>query len=98
MTISGSADTIPRSMRVHSNQSSLRSRSSELAIPSAMPPAMVIGTDLRLPISAAASAGTISAVSPTGVMGPWMGPTRMAASVATSEATTQFVAASRCGE
>ena len=53
MTISGSAATIPRSMRVHSNQSSLRSRSSELAIPSARLPTMVIGTDLRLPISRA---------------------------------------------
>ncbi len=63
-----------------------------------MPPAMVIGTDLSPPIRAAARAGTIRAVRPTGVIGPWIGPTRMAASVTNIEAATQLVAASRCGE
>ena len=98
ITISGRAATMPFSMRVQANQSSLRSRNSELAMPRATPPTIVIGTDLRPPIRAAANAGTISAVNPTGVIGPWIGPTRIAANVTSIDAPTQLAAANRCGE
>ena len=40
----------------------------------------------------------MSAVNPTGVIVPWMGPTMMTASVAVIDASTQLTAASRCGE
>ncbi len=44
-------------------------------------------------MSAAANAGTMSAVRPIGVMGPWSGPTTIAIAVARTDAITQFTAA-----
>ncbi len=66
--------------------------------PSARPPATAMGMERKPPISAAASAGTISAVSPTGVIVPAIGPTMITESVASTEAITQLMAASVCGE
>ena len=59
--------------RLPSNQSALRTSSSVWTAPSASPPATAMGIDRSPPISAAASAGTISAVSPTGVIVPAIG-------------------------
>ncbi len=100
ITISGRKFRTPVCIhsRLPENQSALFTSSSVWTAPSARPPATAIGIDRSPPMSAAASAGTISAVSPTGVMVPWMGPTTMTASVPSTEAITQLMAAIRCGE
>jgi hypothetical protein len=64
----------------------------------AKPPATATGTDRRLPMRAAARAGTISAVRPIGVMAPWRGPRMMAEVVASSDARIQLILARRSGE
>ena len=84
--------------RLPVNQSVLRTSRSVCTDPSARPPATPIGIDLSPPISAAASAGTISAVSPTGVIVPPIGPTMITARVPITEAITQLKAARRWGE
>ena len=84
--------------RLPLNQTSLLRSSSVCTAPTTSPPTTAIGTDLRPPMSAPASAGTTSAVRPTGVIVPWIGPTTITASVAVTDASTQLIAASRCGE
>ena len=69
-----------------------------MAMPSARPPIVVIRTDLRPPIRPRRATKTSSAVSPTGVIGPWIGPDDDGGEPAMTEAMTQLVAASRCGE
>ena len=85
--------------RLPVNQSVLRTSSSVWTEPSAMPPATAIGIDLQ----AADERGgqgrhDQSAVSPTGVIVPPMGPTTITASVPSTDAMTQLMAASFCGE
>ncbi len=101
ITISGIASLTPfcsHSRLDALNQSALLSSSMFRTAPRARPPAMASGIDRRLPIRAAASAGTISAVRPIGVIVPWIGPTMITARVALTEAMTQLTAASVCGE
>ena len=81
-----------------SNQSCFLMSSSVRTEPRASPPTNAIGIERRPPISAAARAGTMRAVRPIGVMGPWRGPTTMAMAVASTEASTQLTAARNWGE
>ncbi len=84
--------------RLPSNHVTFLTSSRVCTAPSAKPPATAIGMERRPPIRAAASAGTIRAVSPTGVIVPAIGPTMITESVASTEAITQLMAASVCGE
>ena len=101
ITINGNASATPFSIQVsgpRSNHSVLFNSSAVRTAPSARPPAIAIGIERKLPISAAASAGTMSADRPIGVIVPWIGPTTITASVALTEAITQLTAARVWGE
>ena len=99
MTIAASGTTSRAPLRRKSGNQSFVDQKPRIdwTAPRARPAHVATMIEVSPPISAAARAANTKPLSSTGVIWPWIGPTKIAASVAVTEAITQFNAARNCG-